>query len=397
MNPRIILSLGNFFLAVSSTLVSYTLISYLSHFVPTAFVGVAIAGGGGMAAVAFLFLPHAVQRFGTQRPAIFLAFIQMLMLFAAAATPDTVASAIFIILVISLQPLLLYELDLLLEATMRDGAEVGRVRTMFLTGGNIGSLTGPLIIGALLATSENYSSIFLAAAAMLAPFIVLFAAHLLPYTTTPSPSQTQDTLEHLTHNRDLAAVTFGHLLLYMFYIWAPLYIPVYLHTILDIPWSTLGWMFSLMLLPYVLVEYPAGWIADRYLGDEKLMLAGFLIAGCSLGSLAFLTPTSSPALIIVLLLATRVGAALIESMTEGHFFRCVSESDIVSVSVFRGVWPLANFTAPLIASVIIFWGSYQLLFILTGGFIAIAGAISAALIRDYSPQHENVCEPVLLD
>lgn len=397
MHPRIVLSLGNFFLAVSSTLVSYTLISYLSHFIPTAFVGVAIAGGGGMAAIAFLFLPHVVERFGTQRPAVFLAFIQMLMLFAAAATPGTVASAAFIILVISLQPLLLYELDLLLEATMNDGNQVGRVRTMFLTGGNIGSLTGPLIIGALLATTENYTSIFLAAAAMLAPFIVLFAAHMLPYAATPSHSQTQDTLEHMARNRDLAAVTFGHLILYMFYMWAPLYIPIYLHSILAIPWSTLGWIFSLMLLPYVLIEYPAGWIADRYLGDEKLMLAGFIIAGCSLGSLAFLTPASSPFLIVILLLMTRVGAALIESMTEGHFFRRVSENDIVSVSVFRGVWPLANFTAPLIASVIIFWGSYQLLFILTGGFIAIAGALSAMLIRDYDPRNTDVFEPPLLD
>lgn len=393
MHPRIVLSLGNFFLAVSSTLVSYTLISYLSHFIPTAYVGVAIAGGGGLALLAFLFLPHSVARFGTQRPAVALAFLEMLMLFAAAATPNTVASALFVILVISLQPLLLYEMDLLLEATMKQGNEVGRVRTIFLTGGNVGSLTGPLIIGALLSTTENYASVFLAAAAMLMPFIVLFAARMLPAASAPSRSQTQDTLAHLAHNRDLASVTFGHLILYMFYMWAPLYVPIYLRVTLEIPWSTLGWMFSLMLLPYVLVEYPAGWIADRYLGDKKLMLAGFLIAGGSLGALAFLTSASSPLLIVCILLATRVGAALIESMTEGHFFRCVSEDDLVSVSVFRGVWPLANFTAPLIASIIIFWGSYQLLFLLTGGFIALAGAFSTSLIRDFNPKDPQVCAP----
>jgi MFS family permease len=228
---------------------------------------------------------------------------------------------------------------------------------------------------------------------MLVPFLVLFAARLLPHGSAPSRSQTQDTLAHLARNRDLAAVTFGHYILYLFYIWAPLYVPVYLHTILGIPWSTLGWMFSLMLLPYVLIEYPAGWIADRKLGDKKLMLLGFLIAGLSLAAIGLLTADSSPALILIILLGTRIGAALIESMTEGHFFRCVSENVVVSVSVFRGVWPLANFTAPLIASSIIFWGNYPLLFILTGGFIVIAGAITTSFIRDFNPKQEPVCLP----
>jgi hypothetical protein len=32
---------------------------------------------------------------------------------------------------------------------------VGRIRTLFLTGGSVGALAAPLLIGALLANTEN--------------------------------------------------------------------------------------------------------------------------------------------------------------------------------------------------------------------------------------------------
>ncbi len=383
MHPRTILGIGNFFISIAATLVNYTLVSYLSTFIPSTYVGSTIAAGAAAALISFVFLPYLVARYGAQRLVLYFAFAEMLMLFAAATAPSTFTSALFIILVISVQPLIFYELDLLLEATIDTENITGRVRTLFLTGGNFGALAAPLLLGALLANVENYTYIFLAAGAALAPFIILFAARKLPHGDMPSPSHVRDTLNHLARSRDLAAVTFGHFVLYLFYVWAPLYIPVYLHAILGIPWSTLGWMFSVMLIPYILIEYPAGWVADKILGDKELMVAGFLIAGSALAAVSALTASSSPFSILIILIGTRAGAALIESMTEGHFFRRVSEKDIVSVSVFRGVWPLASLIAPLVAGLIIYFGNYQLLFILTGGFVAIAGVLSSLLIKDF--------------
>ncbi len=385
MRPRIIISLGNFFLSLSAMLVSYTLISYLSRFIPVTSIGLAIAAGGVLSLILFLYFPRLVAQFGSQKLVLFLVLIEMLILFAAAETINTLVSAFCVILIISMQPLLMYELDLLLEATIGAGNEAGRARTFFLTGGNFGALAAPLLIGSLLAKSDNYASVFLMAAGVLVPFIVLFVVRLLPKGDAPDRSHVRQTLEYLWHNHDLAAVTFGHLILYLFYIWAPLYVPVYLRVVLGIPWSTLGWIFSIMLVPYILVEYPAGWIADRILGDKKMMLIGFLLAGAALATVGLLTSQSSPLSILLVLIATRIGSALIESMTEGHFFRRVSEKDIVSVSVFRGVSPLANILGPLMAGIILFFGSYQLLFLLTGGFIIVAGAFSVSFVREFHP------------
>lgn len=383
MYARNTLSVGNFFLAVSSTLISYTLLSYLSSFVSETNIGFAIAAGGAVAVVAFFFLPRLAGRYGAQRLAFVLTFAMIVLLLAVAAAPESIVSAILAILALSLQPLIVYQLDLLLEATVDNEGTTGRVRTLFLTGGNVGSLVAPLLIGVLLAHTANYSYIFLAAGAVLTPFIVLFSVRRLPEGDIQGASALRDTLKSIEHDRDLAAVTVGHFILYLFYIWAPLYIPIYLHSVLNIPWSTLGWIFAVMNIPYLLIEYPAGWLADRKIGDKKLMMAGFLIAGSTLAAVSLITAASSIIEILSILVATRVGAALIESMTEGHFFRRVSEKDIVSVSVFRGVWPLANAVAPLVGGIILFFGNYPLFFALTGGFILVAGAISTGLIKDF--------------
>lgn len=383
MQPRTILYVGNFFFALFAALITYILLPYLSSFMPAAYAGLVIAGGAFVAVIGFPFLPYLVERYGAQQLALIFAIIEMVALLIIAAAPGAIAASILIALAISLQPLLSYELDLLLEATVAEEGTTGRVRTLFITAWNVAALAAPLLLGALLADADAYGRMFLVAGAALVPFIALFATRRLPRSAPVKFSHMSDTLRCILRDRDLAAVTFGHFLLYSFYIWVSLYIPFYLHTVLGIPWSDLGWIFSIMLIPYALIEYPAGWVADRFIGDKELMLAGFLIAGGALASISLLTSTSSLLLILCILVISRCGAALIESMTEGHFFRRVSERDVNSIGIFRGVWPLAYLIAPIASSLILMFGTYEMLFVLTGGFIALVGAGTTLLIKDF--------------
>ena len=282
-----------------------------------------------------------------------------------------------------MQPFLAYQLDLLLEATIADTNTTGRVRALFRTAWSIAALAAALLLGALLTNSDSYERVFLAAAAVLVPIIILFAIKRLPEGPAPRLIHMRDTVVCIMHNHDLAAVTFGNFLLYLFYVWMPLYTPLYLHNVLNISWSNLGWMFSIMLVPYVLIAYPAGWIADRFLGDKELMLTGFLIAGGATMTLSFLTPATSLVIILVILVASRIGAALVETMVEAHFFRRVSKRDINSVSVFRSVWPLSYIVGPIVGGIILILSDYSTFFLLTGGFIAIAGMLTTLLIKDF--------------
>lgn len=390
MRPRVVISLGNFFFALFSTIITYLMIPYLSAFMSAAAAGLVIAAGAVISCFVFPILPRLVARYGAQQLAIVFALAELLSLFVLSAAPGAVAGALFAAIAFSLQPFLAYELDLLLEATVAEEGTTGRVRTLFITAWNVASLAAPLLIGALLAPNESYAAVFLAAAAAIVPFILLFAGPKLPAGRPPQLASLGETLRRIARDRDLAAVTFGHLLLYLFFVWAPFYTPIYLHEALGIPWSELGWMFAVMLVPYVLIEYPAGVLADKLIGDKEMMFAGFLIAGSSLAAIGLFTSSTPIIIILAVLVASRVGAALIESMTEGHFFRRVSEKDLSSVSVFRGIWPLSDIIAPVVGSIILLVGSYQSLFFITGGFIAIAGMGTTLLIKDFRPGKKAV-------
>ncbi len=383
MNPRAILFFGNFFFSVSTTVTIYVLLPFLTLYMSEVYMGVVIAVGGLVALILFLLLPHWETRYGAQKLVLIFGTVEMLTLLALSVAPGAIAGTLFVIVVLALQPCVSYGLDILLEVASSANDGVGRVRTIFLTAWNIGVLAAPLLLAALLVNTNEYGRVFIAAAAMLVPFIVLLAVSTLPRAVVRHPSHMRDTFLCVARDRDLSSVTFAHFLLYLFYIWAPFYTPIFLHTNLGIPWSSLGWIFSIALIPYVLLEYPAGWIADRLLGDKEMLFVGFFIAGTALAALSMLTPTSSLALIITILVSSRVGAALIEGMTEGHFFRRVSVQDINSISFFRSVWPLANTVGPMIASLILLYGNFHLFFLLTGTFIAVAGMATTLRIKDF--------------
>lgn len=372
-----------------SALAGYILLPYLSTLMPVSYTGLVVTAGGLVAVLFFPFLPRLVAHYGAQQVALSLGLVEMIMLFMLAAGPNVVTSIMLIILIVALQPFIAYGLDLLLEAAGTTAGMTGRVRALFLTAWSTGSFVAPLLIGMLMNGANEYSFVFIAAAVALVPFVVLFAARRLPVGDNPELSPMQDSLACILRNHDLAAVTFGHTILWMFYVWAPLYVPIYLHNVLGIPWSSLGWIFAIMLIPYILIEYPARWLADRFTEEKNLMFAGFLIAGGALASVSLITSESSSLSILRILLISRCGAALIESMTEGHFFRRVSERDVNSVSIFRAAWPLSYVVAPLMGSAILFFGDYRLLFVLTGGFIAIGGSLSTLFIKDSRPAKET--------
>ena len=128
-----------------------------------------------------------------------------------------------------------------------------------------------------------------------------------------------------------------------------IYSPILLFSYEGFTWAEIGTILALAMLPYIILEYPLGVIADTWLGEKELLIVGFIIIALSL----FLVPLAagaSYAVWVALLVFSRVGAAAVEAMTEVHFFRHVSERDTATITAFRTLRPLGNIVGPLIAS-----------------------------------------------
>ncbi|MBU1293022.1 MFS transporter [Patescibacteria group bacterium] len=382
MGPRLALSIGNFFAAGHFFLVAYIIAPYLALYMPAAQTGLVVSLGAVFTLSLFPFMPRITAHFGARKMAIALTSLQAIILGSLAISPGVIPAVIFIAAACATAPFISYQLDLLLEATVREENTTGRVRTLFLTAANIALVLAPLIIGFLLGSTENYARVFFASALMLTPFITLFLFERTPEPQPHGITRVGLTCKCIWADKDLRAASIGNAVLQFFYHLAPLYTSLYLHTALGIPWSELGWIFAIMLIPFVFIEYPAGYIADRWLGDKELLITGFVITGVFFALLGFVTIETPLLLIAAILFMTRVGAALVEAMVEGHFFRRVSERDANTISVFRMTRPLAGLTAPLFASIVLLSGNYLAFFILSGGIIVALGVVSAAAIHD---------------
>lgn len=382
MHPRLVLSIGNFFSAAHFFLIVYIIAPYLALFLPVFQAGLVVSLGAVVTLLVFPFMPRMVARYGAKRLAIVLAFLQALLLFVLAMAPGMWIAIMCVALACATSPLIAYQLDLLLEAATREANVTGRVRSLFLTAGNLALIFAPLLIGLLLDGTEAYSRVFLVAALSLTPFIVLFLFEKLPEGEPPVFHALSMTCACMWTDPDLRAAALGNAVLQFFYHLAPLYIPLYLHTALGIPWSDLGWIFAVMLLPFVFIEYPAGWIADRFLGDKELLIVGFVITGIAFAAIGFVTSSTSLSVIAGILFVSRVGAALVEAMIEGHFFRRVSERDANTIGIFRMSRPLAALSAPLLASLLLFSGNYLIFFMVTGALTVALGVVSTVAMRD---------------
>lgn len=382
MSPRSLLSLGNFLSSLHLFLIVYIATPYLATFMPEDQTGLVISLGAVMTLAVFPLMPYVVARYGAQKLAVWLAFFQAVVLTLLSGAPEPAFAILFLAIAFATSPLIGYQLDLLLEATVREETTTGRVRAAFITAASIGLVLAPLAIGIVLGEGNAYHNVFFAAAASLAPFIVLFLIEKLPQGVTPIPSKLASALVCMWKDRDLRAVTLAYVVLQMFFNLAPLYASLYLHTELGIPWSDLGWIFAFALVPFIFLEYPAGWLADRFIGDKELLIGGFVVMGISFALLAMVTVATPLMIIFGILLMTRVGAAFAEAMIEGHFFRRVSERDASTVGVFRMMRPVGALVAPVAASLILALGNYTDLFILTGGLITFLGVIATLSMRD---------------
>lgn len=382
MHPRLVLSTGNFFSAMYFALVLVIAAPYLALFLPESQVGLVISLGALITLCVFPFVPRLVRRYSSRTLAIVFAFTQAVLLSVLAAAPAPLFAIICIALIFATAPFISYQLDLLLECASTDESSAGRVRTLFITAASLAYVVAPLLVAFLIDGTDAYWKIFLAAALSLTPFIALLMFEKLPEGEPPELHAMLATCSCLWKDKDLRAATLAGAVLQFFFHLAPLYVPLYLHTVLGFPWDELGWIFALMLVPFLFVEYPAGYIADRWIGDKELLITGIVIMGAAFAAIGFITATTPLFVIAAILFATRIGAALVEAMTEGHFFRRVSGKDATTISLFRMTRPFGALVAPLFASALLLTGNFVLFFLVSGALIVALGIVFTIPLKD---------------
>ena len=159
-----------------------------------------------------------------------------------------------------------------------------------------------------------------------------------------------------------------------------IYTPIYLFEHIGFNWKQIGFIFMIMLIPFVLVDYPLGHLSDK-IGEKKLLLVGFLITILFTCMIPFIK-TPEVWIWAIILFGTRLGAATIEIMAESYFFKEISDRNADEISFFRNTYPLSFIIAPLVAiPVLLFVPSFKYIFFVLSA-IMLCGFLIVLRLKD---------------
>lgn len=369
-----------FIFAMHFSLPTYVTSSFLKTMTSESNVGILYILSAVGVAIGYLISHRILRRFKTYNSMMALCLAQLVVTFGITLSNNIwIVGTLFILS--SIQACLIgYIIDVIVEANSTH-SNTGRVRGIYMTAFNFGWIAAPILATSLVGDNNEYKYVFLAACGMMVPLIYILrnnfhGFHDAKYTHL----SVHDTWLKIVQNKSLRLIFIANTLLNTFYAWMIIYTPIYLHSDLGLAWDDIGVIFTIMLVPFVILEVPLGKLADTKFGEKELMTTGFVFAGVATILLAFV-PGQSVFLWALMLFLTRVGACTAEFMIETYFFKQIETRDVSMLSLFRVTRQTAYIFAPIITSVgLIFVDNRELFIIL--GIITALGAVFSLRIKD---------------
>jgi MFS family permease len=358
----------------------YSNASFLGLFADERTVGFIYMAGAAVSIFGFLLAPGLIRRWGNYTTAAILICIQIALFYTLAVSHSPFIIATAFILQAAVVSLIAFSLDIFLEV-FTDGHHVGSIRGLYSASLNASWLVAPLLGSLLIGASGNYRNTYIAALVMLFPLLYLVYRNFEKFKDPLYSHQTPwQIITHISRDTNRIKLFFANIILQSFYAWMVVYSAIYLHGTIGFTWEEIAIILTVMLVPFVLIQYPLGKLADSKYGEKEMMAIGFGIMGISTIILSFVT-IKSLVLWALLLFITRLGAATVEIMMEIYFFKTVPTRDTAVLGMFRITRPIAYFIAPLITGFALLFTVHQYIFIFVG-VMCLVGLYPALTIKD---------------
>jgi len=369
---------ATFFLSIHYGIIVFANSSLLGGFFDNKVISSLFFLGAVGNTILFLFTPKLIERFGKRKLLVFFLFIALVSSLGMALATEGILTAISFVIHASVIYIIFYCIDIFLEELSKD-SDTSEIRGGHIALIHLGFILGLLILSVL--TSDGFKPAYTTAVFFLLPPIImaltfiktrlpnwhgLHRHHLLPYHTWWKV-------------KSVRRATLARFTLEFFYAFMAIYTPLYLFSVIGFRWSVIGVMFAVMLLPFVFFQWPLGKLSDHFWGEKELMIVGFLFVIISLLLMPSLT-LSIKAWIIVLFLS-RIGASMVESMTDSFFFKHVTARNTGLLSIFRLTRPLSVVAGTITGALALNFFSFEKIFYVLA-IVVFLGLKEALLIRD---------------
>jgi MFS family permease len=349
--------------------------------VSTGTIGLIYSGASVLSVMLFLVLPTLLNRFGNVVMTLMLMGGSLVTLGLLGLGDGTILTVASFVIFMTLSPLIYLNIDIFSETLIgKHEGQTGHKRGLALALMSGIALLAPLTISFVVDGGHNLAQLYALSAIVGVIFMLIIVAVFRQFC--------DPVYEHLRlkrvfliawRNHNIRTVMFTHFLLQLFFTWSMIYIPLYLATVIHLPWTSIGFILAAGLFGYLVCEYPIGILADSYWGEKEMMAVGFLILSLAVAGIsAFSYPMVWGWML--LMFVTRIGASLVEVTTETYFFKKVAGEDAQLMSLFRLLRPLATIFGALLGTLILMILPFKLIFLVFAFILSIGIFITDYLV-----------------
>lgn len=363
---------ASFIFSLSLALTAYVNSSFLSEHLGANFVGVVYAGAALITLLGLELVPIFVKRIGNRNMILSLVLLNIIAVTFLRLGINKYQIVTAFIIFNATNTLIWYCLDIFIEH-FSENEKVGAIRGAYLSLTNVAWLFAPILAGTIIGVFGGFNSLYSIVMICIVIVGLVLAFSLRKYHDGKYRALSMfDAIAAIWKRPDLLRITFINFILQFFYAWMVVYTPLYLHEVHNVPFGTIGIMFTIMLVAFVIFQYPVGRLIDIVHHERQFLQVGVIIMAVSTFFFGYSLVEGNVLAIALILFATRVGASIIEVVSEGYFFKSVSENDAEIISLFRSTTPLAYLFAPLIATIVLYFTTYNMLFMILAGIVALA-------------------------
>ena len=352
-----------FLMGFAQAILIYVMSTYFKLSIGTENVGVFYAISYVVFLIILLNLHKFVRVLGKSNVFYFSLLTKLFVIFGLILVEPSKIGILLMIFYIILGHIEWVALDFIIEEVSTDKMS-GRIRGMHLTILNTGFLFGPFVSTYFL-DKINFHGVFIFSL-IFNIFVFIFA--LIGFRNVNKKFEQKlrisDILRKVLARKNIMRIYYISFVLEFFYALMIIYTPIYLRD-LGFSWGEIGKIFTVMLIPFVIFQYPAGLLADKKIGEKELLSFSILIVGISTMSIYFIGAGSVIGWSLILF-ATRIGASLVEILRDSYFYKRIDCRDVDIIDFFRTSLPAAYIFATILSSFVFLFLPIKFIFVLTG-------------------------------
>jgi MFS family permease len=343
-------------------LISFFQSSFLNQYLSEAQIGSYVSLAYIIALISLIYFGWIIKRIGLIKSILIVILIDLVGLILMAYYNYAWAAILGVIIYEVTLTLIYLIFDILIKQNT-DTSLTGNVRGFYLTILIIAWIISPALAGWLI-LHHSFGILFkisIIIMLLISLLIIIFGKSL----KAEDHQKFLISLKEIYRQPDVFKIFMVSFFLQVFLCGMVIYMPLYLYKDVGLGWQQIGIIFTVMLCAYLLIDYPAGKLADKYWGEKEMLIAGILIA--SLSSLIIFYNTSTAfGVWIALMFLTRVGSSLMEIMTETYFFKKINDQDVGVINFYRTASPLAYIVGPLFFSALLYFYPLKIVFLALG-------------------------------